>query len=99
MSNIRVVTPELIEKAKELKSEGLNRQQIALELHVSYSKISKIFGTERLGIDVSKRVPWNIETLKLLQENYKKVVFPRGRRVRSRAMSRTARATSRALRR
>ena len=73
MGNIRVVTPELIEKARELKSKGLNRQQIALELHVSYSKISKIFGTERLGIDTSKRVPWNIETLKLLQENYKKL--------------------------
>ena len=71
MSNIKQVPPQLIDEANTLKEYGLTRKQIASRIGVSYATISRIFGSERLGIDRSHKAEWTIENLTKLRDNYK----------------------------
>lgn len=72
----RKITPEFLERVNILKEQGLTRRQIAENLNVSYTTIQKVIGGERLGIDRSNKVPWTIENLIKLKDNYK-VLPPR----------------------
>lgn len=71
MYNAKQVTPQFIDEAKTLKGYGLTRKQIASRMGVSYATISKIFGSERLGIDRAHKAEWTIENLTKLRDNYK----------------------------
>ena len=71
MYNVKRVPPQLIDEAKTLKGYGLTRKQIASRMGVTYATISRIFGSERLGIDRAHKADWTIENLTKLRDNYK----------------------------
>lgn len=71
MPRRKILTQDMIDTANELKKQGLKRKEIASYLKVSYGTIARLFGPERLGIDRSNKIPWTIENLKKLEDNYK----------------------------
>lgn len=63
----------IIDLAFSMKEKGLTRKEIATQIGISYGSIARLFGSERLGIDRTKKEPWTIENLVKLRDNYKEL--------------------------